>query len=47
MKTRITVKEMEAREVLQKTVTKSGNGGAIWVPKRWLGEDVVVILPKK
>lgn len=42
-----TLKEIEVREVLRKQVKKSGNGGAIWVPKRWLGEDVVILLPKK
>ena len=30
-----------------KTVVKSGNGGAVWVPKDWLGEEVVVTLPEK
>jgi len=35
------------KEQLRKTVVKSGNGGAVWVPKDWLGEEVVVILPEK
>lgn len=35
------------KEQIVKTVVKSGNGGAVWVPKDWLGEEVVVILPEK
>src|SRR3989344_8231409 len=35
------------KEQLKKKVVKSGNGGAVWVPKAWLGEEVVVILPEK
>ena len=35
------------REQIVKTVVKSGNGGAVWVPKGWLGQEVVVILPEK
>ncbi|HLC55290.1 MAG TPA: DUF2080 family transposase-associated protein [Candidatus Nanoarchaeia archaeon] len=35
------------KEQIQKTVVKSGNGGAVWVPKDWLGEKVIVILPEK
>ena len=35
------------REQIVKTVVKSGNGGAVWVPKGWLGQEVVVILPQK
>jgi len=35
------------REQIVKTVVKSGNGGAVWVPKGWLGEEVVIILPEK
>ncbi|MDO8480699.1 MAG: DUF2080 family transposase-associated protein [Nanoarchaeota archaeon] len=35
------------KEQLVKTVVKSGNGGAVWVPKAWLGEEVIVILPQK
>ncbi|MBI2655575.1 nucleotidyltransferase domain-containing protein [Candidatus Woesearchaeota archaeon] len=34
------------REQIVKTVVKSGNGGAVWVPKNWLGQEVVVILPE-
>ena len=35
------------KEQLVKTVVRSGNGGAVWVPKSWRGEEVVVILPQK
>ena len=39
--------KLEIREQVMKTVVKSGNGGAVWVPRGWLGEEVVVILPQK
>ena len=39
--------KLAVREQIVKTVVKSGNGGAVWVPKGWLGEEVVVILPEK
>ena len=35
------------KEQIVKTVVKSGNGGAVWVPRNWLGQEVVVILPQK
>lgn len=35
------------KEQIVKTVVKSGNGGAVWVPKNWLGEEVIVTLPEK
>ena len=38
---------LDIREQIVKTVVKSGNGGAVWVPKDWLGQEVVVILPQK
>ena len=38
---------LAVREQIVKTVVKSGNGGAVWVPKGWLGQEVVVILPQK
>ncbi len=38
--------ELVIKEQLRKTVVKSGNGGAVWVPRAWLGEEVVVILPE-
>ena len=39
--------QLAIKEQLVKTVVKSGNGGAVWVPKDWLGQEVVVILPEK
>ena len=41
------MQQLVVKEQLIKTVVKSGNGGAVWVPKAWLGEEVVVILPNK
>ena len=41
------LKDLSVREQIVKTVVKSGNGGAVWVPKGWLGQEVVVILPQK
>lgn len=38
---------LSIREQIIKTVVKSGNGGAVWVPKNWLGQEVIVILPQK
>src|SRR3989338_303879 len=40
-------KNTAVREQIVKTVVRSGNGGAVWVPKSWLGQEVVVILPEK
>lgn len=39
--------KLAVKEQIVKTVVKSGNGGAVWVPKDWLGQEVVVILPEK
>ncbi|MBI2652177.1 nucleotidyltransferase domain-containing protein [Candidatus Woesearchaeota archaeon] len=39
--------KLSVKEQIVKTVVKSGNGGAVWVPKDWLGQEVVVILPEK
>lgn len=41
------IQKLAVKEQIIKTVVKSGNGGAVWVPKDWLGEEVVVILPEK
>lgn len=41
------MEKLAIREQIVKTVVKSGNGGAVWVPKDWLGEEVLVILPDK
>ena len=41
------IQKLAVKEQLVKQVVKSGNGGAVWVPKKWLGQEVVVILPDK
>jgi len=38
---------IEVKEQLVKRVVSSGNGGAVWVPRSWLGEEIVVIRPEK
>ncbi len=43
----MTLQKLAVKEQIVKTVVKSGNGGAVWVPKDWLGEEVVVTLPKR
>src|SRR3989338_7213854 len=43
----MTLQQIAVKEQLIKTVVKSGNGGAVWVPKTWLGQEVVIILPEK
>ncbi len=30
------------KEQIRKKVAKSGNGGAVWVPKDWLGEEILI-----
>ena len=30
------------KEQIRKKVTRSGNGGAVWVPKDWLGEEIII-----
>ena len=41
------MQSLAVKEQIVKTVVKSGNGGAVWVPKNWLGQEVIVILPQK
>lgn len=41
------IQKLAIREQLVKKVVKSGNGGAVWVPKNWLGQEIIVILPEK
>lgn len=41
------IQKLAIREQIVKHVVKSGNGGAVWVPKNWLGKEVIVILPDK
>ncbi|MBI2107223.1 nucleotidyltransferase domain-containing protein [Candidatus Woesearchaeota archaeon] len=33
---------MEIKEQIRKRVARSGNSGAVWVPKDWLGEEIIV-----
>ena len=32
------MQKLAVKEQIVKTVVKSGNGGAVWVPKGWLGK---------
>ncbi len=41
------IENLSVKEQIVKPVVKSGNGGAVWVPKDWLGEEVIVIRPEK
>ncbi len=41
------MQKLAIKEQLVKKVVRSGNGGAVWVPKNWLGQEVIVILPDK
>ena len=41
------IQKLAVREQIVKTVVKSGNGGAVWVPKDWMWKEVVVILPER
>ncbi len=41
------IENLSVKEQIVKQVVKSGNGGAVWVPKDWLGEEVIVIRPEK
>jgi len=34
------------KEQIIKTVVRSGNGGAVWVPKDWINEKVIVVRPE-
>ena len=36
------MQEQIIKEQIRKKVTRSGNGGAVWVPKDWLGEEIIV-----
>ncbi|MBS3157933.1 nucleotidyltransferase domain-containing protein [Candidatus Woesearchaeota archaeon] len=37
---------LQVKEQVTKKVVNSGNGGCVWLPKAWVGNEVVVILPK-
>jgi len=36
------MQELMFKEQIRKKVARSGNGGAVWVPKEWLGEEIIV-----
>lgn len=36
--------ELEANQVIEKTVTASGNSGRVYVPKTWVGKRVKILL---
>lgn len=36
--------ELEAYQVIEKTVKSSGNSGRVYVPKEWIGKRVKVLL---
>lgn len=38
----IDMQELLIKEQIRKKVARSGNGGAVWVPKDWLGEEIIV-----
>lgn len=44
---RLSLRDIEVEEMIRKDVKASGNGGAVWVPKRWRGENVIIVLPRK
>ena len=35
--------EIDGHEVMDRDVKPTGNGAHVYVPKRWLGEDVKVV----
>lgn len=39
--------QLTVKAQIVKSVVRSGNGGAVWVPKSWLGQQVVVTLPEQ
>jgi len=35
---------VKGKEMISKTVAKHGNGAIVYVPKKWIGKKVAVIL---
>lgn len=35
---------LDGEDMIKKTVSKCGNGGVVYVPKKWVGHEVAVIL---
>lgn len=42
----IKLEKIDVEEMIRKKVVRSGGGGAVWVPVKWLGKKVIIILPK-
>ncbi len=40
------LENLQVKEQVTKKVVNSGNGGCVWLPKAWVGNEVIVILPK-
>lgn len=40
------IQRIEAKEQIIKKVVEFGTGGIVYAPKRWLGQEVIVVLPK-
>jgi len=39
--------EVEAKESMSKVVKPQGNGAMVILPKKWIGKEVIIILPEK
>lgn len=39
--------EVEAKESMCKVVKPQGNGAMVLLPKKWVGKEVIIILPEK
>lgn len=44
---KLKIKSIDVKEQITKVVRPFGTSAAVWVPKRWRGKEVIVILPKK
>lgn len=44
---KIKLKALDVEELITKEVRPTGTGAAVWVPRKWLGKEVIVILCKK
>lgn len=38
--------KIKAKEIRRKTVKPQGNGAMVLVPKKWVGKEVIIILPE-
>ena len=41
------IQTIDAEEQIVKRVVESGTGGIVYAPRKWLGQEVIVILPKQ